>query len=48
MTTSGANNTLDLQGKLNVVNPVTISPNGGTVNLDGVNLTKLHAPGAPP
>jgi hypothetical protein len=36
--TAGANNTLDLRGNYNVLNPVSISPNGGTVNLNGVSF----------
>ena len=38
MTTAGSNNTLDLQGKLNLINPFALSPNNGAVNLDGVTI----------
>ena len=47
MTTAGANNTLDVQGNFNVLNPVTISPNGGIVNLTD-SILQTPRPGPPP
>lgn len=36
---SSANNTLDLQGNYNILNPVNINPGSGKVNLDGVTMS---------
>ena len=39
MTTAGVGNTLDLKGTFNYIQPVTIAPNSGTVQLDGATFT---------
>ena len=43
---SGANNTLDLKGTFNAIQPRNIYPNGGTVNLDGATLALTVSPSA--
>lgn len=38
LNTAGVGNTLDLKGNFNLLNPLSINPNGGVIQFDGVNI----------